>query len=131
MTEARHLARCLCGAIEIEASGPHRHVEYCHCKWCQRSSGSAFIPWITFPKEQVRVRRGELAFYHSSPEWKRGFCRDCGSTLSFHTPETFDLTLGVMDDPEPFRAERHIWTKSRISHVKLIDDLPEFAESPD
>ncbi|WP_321397632.1 GFA family protein [Emcibacter sp.] len=129
MNEIKHSARCMCGAVVLEATGPHQSGEYCHCKWCQQSSGSAFIPWVSFRKEQVRVLSGELSYYHSSPGCKRGYCRDCGSTMSFHTDEYFDLTLGIMDDPESFRASRHIWTKSRISHVKLVDDLPEFKES--
>ncbi|WP_417319658.1 GFA family protein [Emcibacter sp.] len=131
MSDDKHSARCMCGAVVIEATGPHKHTEYCHCKWCQQSSGSAFISWIIFPKDKVKVTRGELAHYHSSPDCKRGFCRDCGSTMSFQSPENFDLALGVMDNPEDFPADQHIWTKSQIHHVNLVDDLPRYNDGDD
>ena len=129
MTTETHTASCMCGGITLEATGPARYTEYCHCKWCQQSSGSAFISWIIFAKENVKVTSGELSYFYSSENGRRGFCKDCGSTMSFHSPKNFDIALGVMDSPEPFKASKHIWNKSRISHVYITDDLPRFNEN--
>ncbi|MCK5425313.1 MAG: GFA family protein [Emcibacter sp.] len=128
MTSEIHSASCMCGKITLEAKGSARYTEYCHCKWCQQSSGSAFISWIIFDDDKVKVTSGELSHYHSSEHCRRGYCKDCGSTMSFQSPGNFDIALGVMDDPEPFKASKHIWSKSQISHVNIVDGLPRFDE---
>lgn len=48
--------------------------------------------------------------------------------MSIHYLGNFDITLGVMDEPELFKASKHIWNKSQISHVNIVDDLPQFQE---
>lgn len=124
-----HTARCLCGDITIEATGSAKYTEYCHCKWCQQVSGSAFLPLVVFKKENVIVTKGKLSHYNSSQGSLRGFCANCGSTMSFQSAHNFDIALGVMDNPEKFKATQHIWIKSRISHVNIDDDLPRYEES--
>lgn len=126
MTIEKHTASCMCGNITLEATGPAHYTEYCHCKWCQQSSGSAFISWVVFDDDKVKVTKGQLSHYQSGAKSKRGFCRDCGSTISFQFPGNFDIALGVMDNPEPFEACKHIWNKSRIKHINITDDLPKF-----
>lgn len=121
-----HTARCMCGNITLEATGPARYTEYCHCKWCQQGSGSAFAIWIIFDKDKARVTKGNLSYFHSSDACKRGFCKDCGSTLTFQSPENFDIALGAMDNPDAFPATQHIWTKSQIRHVTISDDIPRY-----
>lgn len=128
MTSEKHTARCLCGNITLEATGPAQYAEYCHCKWCQQSSGSAFMIWVAFGESNVRVTSGELSYFQSSEHYKRGFCRNCGSSMSIHYPDNIDITLGVMDNPSSFRVNRHIWNKSLMAHVNIIDDLPRFDE---
>lgn len=123
-----HTARCLCGKITLEATGPAKYTEYCHCKWCQQVSGSAFLPLVVFAKENVRVTSGTLSHYESSPDCQRGFCAHCGSTMSFQSSTNFDIALGVMDKPEDFPVNQHIWVKSKISHVTIADDLPKYDE---
>lgn len=128
MTDEKHTARCMCGNIVLEANGPAKFTEYCHCKWCQQSAGSAFIPWVIFDDDKVQVTQGDLSYFDSSEGCKRGFCKDCGSTISFHSPGNFDIALGIMDRPEDFPASSHIWIKSKISHITLSDDLPKSEE---
>jgi len=129
MMSEKHTARCMCGNIELQATGPARYTEYCHCKWCQQSAGSAFIPWVVFDENNVRVTKGKLCYYQSGENSKRGYCQDCGSTISFHSPGNFDIALGIMDDPAPFKSRQHIWNKSRIRHINIVDDLPRYEES--
>ncbi len=64
-----------------------------------------------------------------SPHGRRLFCGDCGTLLAFanHTPgrETFDPTLGSLDDPGELRCQQHIWARSRLSWWHVDPDLPE------
>ena len=129
VTNQTHTARCMCGDITMEATGPANYVEYCHCKWCQQSAGSSYILWAVFDKEDVKVTSGKLTFYQSSPKLKRGFCANCGSTMAVNTDKCFDIALGVMDRPDDFKITQHIWTKRALNHIKLDDDLPKYEEN--
>ena len=116
----------MCGAIILEATGKPEYVEYCHCKTCQQSSGSSYIPWIIFKKEKVRIISGKLNIYKSSEELQRGNCGNCGSTMTIHSAKNFDIALGVMDSPDAFDIDQHIWTARALKHVYLDDDLPKY-----
>ncbi len=132
MTEKIHKAHCMCGEITMEARGKPNYVEYCHCITCQQSAGSSYIVWVFFDKNKVKVTKGKLTFYQSSSVLKRGFCGNCGSSMAVRTDKCFDITLGVMDNPDDFEINQHIWAKRAIKHVNLDDDLPCFTEdAPD
>lgn len=129
MTEQRHSAQCMCGEITLEAKGDPEYVEYCHCKTCQQSAGSSYILWAIFKKENVRVTSGKLSLYKSSKKLQRGFCKNCGSTMTVHSDRHFDIALGIMDNPDVFKIDQHIWTKRALKHVSLNDDLPKYEQS--
>jgi hypothetical protein len=123
-----HTAKCLCGNIEIEARGNPNYAEYCHCIMCQKSSGSSFMVWVVFDKENVSVTKGVISKFQSSPELQRGFCANCGSNVSIHTEECFDLPIGALENPDAIEINQHIWAKRALKHVSLDDDLPKFDE---
>ena len=128
MTTATHTARCLCGNVILEGRGKVGNVAICHCDMCKRSSGAAFVHWVTFQTEDFKVTKGALSLYKSGEKSERGFCKDCGSTLTFHFPGTVDIAIGCMDRPEDFPGTKHIWTSRRVNHVNITDDLPRFSE---
>lgn len=121
-----HKASCLCGNIEIIANGAPNYTEYCHCTMCQKSSGSSFMVWVIFDKENVAVTKGEIKKYQSSPSLARGFCSDCGSNVSIHTEKCFDLPIGALEKPSDIKIDHHIWTTRALKHVDLNDGLPKF-----
>ena len=132
MTDKIHKASCMCGTIEIEASGKPSYAEYCHCITCQKSSGSSFMVWVVFDKENVKLTKGEISRYNSSPEIARGFCGNCGSNVSIHTEKCFDIPIGVLEKPNEIEITQHIWTKRALKHVSLNDDLPKYDQfAPD
>ncbi len=129
MTKQIHTARCMCGDITLEARGKPEYVEYCHCKWCQQSAGSSYIIWVIFKKDKVKVTSGNLSHFKKSEELERGFCARCGSTMTVKSYRHFDIALGVMDHPENFEINQHIWTSRAFKQIKLDDDLPKYEES--
>ena len=59
--------RCLCGRVRFQVSEPLLEAEYCHCKRCQRRTGtSASASAMTAPGT-FRVTEGEELWAHSSP----------------------------------------------------------------
>src|SRR5215475_13638106 len=68
--------------------------------------------------------RGEPAFFASSNLATRGFCRDCGTPLSFayNQPEArIYVTIGSMDDPELAGIELQCGVESKISWVEFCE----------
>ena len=57
---------CLCGAIRYEADEPPNQVYACHCRMCQRHTGSAFWAGAKFPPDTFRFTKGEPKVYRSS-----------------------------------------------------------------
>ena len=129
MSERAYSGGCLCGAVRYEATGPGRHVCFCHCASCRRAAGATPVAWATFATTDFRVTRGALASYASSPPVARGFCAACGTTLTYvHSarPLDVDVALASLDEPEALRPVRHIWVSDRVAWTPLADRLPQF-----
>jgi hypothetical protein len=120
---------CLCGSARYRAEGAPINERICHCRLCQRAIGAAFNARLMFKAEQVRYE-GPVTFINSSDALKRGFCRDCGTTL-FSRREAQNImavTAGSLDQPELFRPTEHTWTSSRQPWLALNDGLPQHLE---
>ncbi|MEM6546532.1 MAG: GFA family protein [Pseudomonadota bacterium] len=90
--------RCLCGAVRFSIDGLYQGPVACHCRECQRHSGSFWVA-VTAERESVTITSDRLAWVSVSPTAWREFCRDCGGYL-FWQPvmgETIDIALGAMD----------------------------------
>jgi hypothetical protein len=97
---------------------------------CRRSSGAAFMTFVHFPASAFAWISGEPRRYRSSPEAERGFCPACGSTLSMHEAVLADrvqVSLGSLDRPDLVRPHDHVWTRSQLPWLEVVDDLPRFA----
>jgi hypothetical protein len=102
---------------------------------CQKASGAPFMAFVRFPAAQVHWSQPPEVFA-SSNHVERGFCRDCGTPLSYrdiHGPN-ISLTLGSLDDPEAIRpefrfsADREVsWCQSLSSLKRLEMDLTDTA----
>lgn len=74
---------CHCGAVQFEVQLLHSEVVNCHCKTCQKLSGSAFIAYMIGDPQHYRLTTGAEALRHypSSPQVQRPFCGTCSSSL--------------------------------------------------
>jgi hypothetical protein len=127
---------CLCGAIRYRARGPARNVTHCHCTLCRRASGAAFLTWFSVGSTTFELLQGRPARFASSDEAVRTFCAACGTQLTFQfnaTPESIDITVGSLDDPDRLAPQDHIYVSTRLRYVQVADGLPQFpgARKPD
>ena len=129
MSNARNLdGGCLCGAVRYAVEGGIEGAAHCHCTLCRRASGAAALTWFWVESARFHVTKGELALYRSSAHGERGFCSRCGTPITFRSdqaPDSVDVTLGSLDDPEPVRPSHHVWTGSRLSWLHLDEALPD------
>jgi hypothetical protein len=125
---------CLCGAVRYECAAPPVMTGACHCRDCQRNSGSAFATLMIFMKEAVAVAGDALAcFTHAGDSGKsvrRHFCRLCGSPVFIEydvTPDFRIIMAGTLDDPELVRPQWNIYTASRQPWLELPPHMKAFA----
>lgn len=104
---------CACGAVRFEAEVDSDDAYLCHCRMCQRATGSVSIAFKNLPQAKVRWLSGP-DWYQSSPIAKRPYCAACGTSLGFQFLEgpNMDLTVASFDEPERFRPTSHFGVES-------------------
>jgi hypothetical protein len=126
-----HEGGCLCGAVRYRTSGEPEATSLCHCTSCRRSAGAPSLAWVIFPEQAVTITRGVLVEHESTPGVFRGFCRSCGSSLTYRRdsrPGLFDVTTASLDDPEVFPPDKEIWVEEKLGWMATNPDRPRFAQ---
>jgi hypothetical protein len=75
---------CLCGDVRYSASGEPAVTSICHCRDCQRRTGSAFVEVVAVPKEAFSVQGRLQTFTNTGDSGRkldRKFCPRCGSAV--------------------------------------------------
>jgi hypothetical protein len=132
-----HEGGCLCGAIRYRVKGDPTLVSVCHCTFCQRRTGSVCGIAVFFAQENVEFTGDGLTTYeHTSDEsnrWLRlHFCNRCGTTVTAtleRFPDGRAIFGGTFDDPNWFKIDRHIWTRSAQHWVVLPQNVECFEKS--
>ncbi|MGH7288254.1 MAG: GFA family protein [Myxococcota bacterium] len=124
---------CLCGGIRFQIIGKLGPAGYCHCKQCQRASGSAFAA-----NAPARTRYFQLTFgadlvseYESSAGKFRAFCRRCGSPIYSRRdsePDLRRIRLGTLDSDPERRPLAHVWVSAKAPWYSIEDGLPRYPE---
>ncbi len=129
MTGRRLNGGCLCGAVRYQISGEPRFAPLCHCRMCQKWTGSAMLATVAFDRDAVVFTQGKPRVYRSSDVCDRGFCADCGSSLltRYASGGAFDdiifIGLGTLDDPESVRPNVHYGAEAELSWMRSEDGL--------
>ena len=125
---------CLCGAVRYELSEPPIKGVICHCRMCQKSTGSAFMVSAGFSRSALRFTKGEPKLYRSSSIKDKGFCSNCGSMLTDQylvrtggsNPDKVWVLLGTLDHPETVSIHSHFGVESQLPWVHFDDGLPRY-----
>ena len=125
---------CACGAIHYECSADPIVMLNCHCRDCQRASGSAYAAVVAVPKSAVQVR-GEPRYYKvvgkAGKAIERGFCPTCGSQLTVkleRLPDAMGLQAGSLDDPSIHRPKMDVFTSSAQPWDHMNPNIQKHAE---
>ena len=111
---------CACGAVRFEADVDNDEAYLCHCRMCQRATGSVSIAFKNMAQAKVRWLSGP-DWYDSSPIARRPYCAKCGTSLGFQFKEgpNMDLTVASFDSPSRFKPDSHFGAES--IHEAWID----------
>lgn len=123
---------CQCGKVRYSLYALPEG-SFCHCRMCQRATGGPFAALTCVPKADFGWTVGEPAIFESSTVATRGFCRDCGTPLSFtyRNGVNTNVTVGSLDAPERANVTNHFGVESRLTWLKMCDGLPERATGGD
>ena len=118
---------CACGKVRYRVAIADDEAYLCHCRMCQRATGSVSIAF-------KNVKAGDVAWdrapdwFDSSPIAARPFCASCGTSLGFkfkQGSENMDLTVASFDDPSRFKPHHHFGAESLHRAWLNTEGLPE------
>ena len=122
---------CLCGNVRYRVEGGSIWAGYCHCASCRRFSGGVVTNWLGICATDLVFTRGKPNQYLDGGV-SRGFCRDCGSSLSYAStrfPDYIQLHLGTLDNPAVVVPEAHVHCAEKVAWFEVADELPRFEGS--
>jgi hypothetical protein len=118
---------CLCGEVRFAVTQPLRGLVYCHCRRCQRRSGTAFAVGALTEPRSVTVTAGAEHVRTYAPEagHHKHFCERCGSQL--FTVDSGDgdvraVRFGTLDDPPDLPVLGHQFVAYAAPWHPLPDD---------
>lgn len=128
---------CLCGAVRYTCTAAPMIAGLCHCRDCQRHTGTGHAAHLAVPKAALTVE-GELSFYprpaDSGNIVKRGFCPTCGSGVMSENdgfPDMLFLRAGSLDEPGAFQPSLVVYASRAHAWDQVDPALPKIPEMPD
>lgn len=126
--------RCTCGRISYRIERAPLFVHCCHCRWCQRETGSAFAlnamveSWCVSVDEPPEI----VATPSESGRGQRiARCPSCRVALWSHYSGAGDrvsfVRVGTLLEPDRLAPDVHIFVESKQPWVALPNDVPAFA----
>lgn len=121
-----HTGGCQCGAVRFRIAGALGEASICHCRMCQKATGGLFGPYVGAPFDAVTWTRGEPGWFQSSNKVRRGFCRTCGTPLTYEYGERhISFTLGALDQPRAAVLTEQLASPERVADFQALAALPE------
>jgi hypothetical protein len=124
---------CACGRARYRLASKPMFVHCCHCKDCQRQTGSAFVINALIETNRVEMLSGETEAFVVPTDSGRPHvihrCPDCKIALWSHyggRREVSFIRVGALDEPSALPPDVHIYTRSKLPWVALPAGVPAF-----
>jgi len=127
---------CTCRAVRYRMTTPPMFVHCCHCRWCQRETGSSYALNAMIEADRVQLLAGEVDVVdtpsNSGKGQKIARCTVCrvavwsnyagaGGAVRF-------VRVGTLDLPDRLPPDIHIFTASKQPWVVIPPGMPAVAE---
>lgn len=127
---------CDCGQVRYRMQTAPLFVHCCHCRWCQRESGSAFALNAMIEADRVTNLGGEPELVDTPSASGQGQriarCPRCRLALWSHYagagPFVKFVRVGTLDTPDELPPDIHIFTSSKQPWVMLPPGTPSVPE---
>ena len=123
---------CTCRAVRYRMSSAPLFVHCCHCRWCQRETGSAFAHNALIEADRVILQAGDPVTIDTPSNSGKGQkiirCPTCRIALWSNYAGAGDklrfVRVGTLDEPDRFPPDIHIFTSSKQPWVSLPTGQP-------
>lgn len=130
-----YFGSCLCGKAKFEVQGNFDGFYLCHCKYCQKDTGSAHAANLFSKSAKLTWLAGSdsvTTFTLAGTRHKKSFCKVCGSALpSTHDTGLLVVPAGCLDTEVSISPTAHIFTSSKAVWDEGLGDVPEFEGLPE
>ena len=126
---------CRCGKVSYATSAEPVFVGVCHCKSCQKSTGSAYATVVAVPTDSLTVSGTTTRFDAAGDTGQpthREFCPHCGSTVTQSADIMAGITMisaGTLDDPDAVKPAMQIFCDSAMSWA-TVPNMQGFPKMP-
>jgi hypothetical protein len=129
---------CLCGEVRYRADAEPVMQVICHCRSCQKNTGSGFSMNIAVPAESLRVTGDSHKMYvdrsgASGKPFERHFCGACGSPI-FGSGDAYGalsfIKAGTLDDASWVAPSLHIWCAEKLPCIDIPASAGRAAGNP-
>ncbi|MFT5112632.1 MAG: hypothetical protein ACI8P9_001959 [Parasphingorhabdus sp.] len=128
--------QCLCGNIHFSIHAEALRFVQCHCKDCQRASGTGHMSLAFFNEDDVKIE-GEAHSHAATADSgninTRYFCPNCGSRVYSRNsarPGLMTIAVGCIDDNSAYSANAVVYCKERAEWDVTSTDIPNFEAMP-
>ena len=127
---------CTCGAVRYRMTTKPLFVHCCHCRWCQRETGSAFALNAMIEADRVELLQGEVELVDRPSSSGKGQmiarCPKCRIAIWSNYAGAGDavrfVRIGTLDEPDRLPPDIHIFTASKQPWVILALTTPAVAD---
>ena len=127
---------CTCRDVRYRVMTAPLFVHCCHCRWCQRETGSAFVLNAMIESDRVVVLGAEPDIVDtpsaSGLGQKIARCRRCRIAVWSHYagagPAVRFVRVGTLDQPDHLPPDIHIFTESKQPWVVIPEGTPSVLE---
>ena len=127
---------CDCREIRYRLTSKPMWVNCCHCRWCQRETGSAFALNALIEADRVELTHGKPEVVNTPSNSGKGQlvarCPTCRIALWSNYGGGGDkirfVRVGTLDDPDQCPPNIHIFTTTKQPWVVLPPDMPAVPE---
>ena len=127
---------CTCKRIRYRLASRPLFVNCCHCRWCQRETGSAFAINAMIEADRVELLAGEVDVVVTPSESGKGQrisrCPSCRVAVWSNYAGAGDavrfVRVGTLDEPDRLPPDVHIFTASTQPWVVLPPGTPAVVE---
>ena len=127
---------CTCRQVRFRMTSRPLFVHCCHCRWCQRETGTAFALNALIESDRVELLQGDAEVIdtpsNSGKGQKISRCPRCHVALWSNYGGGGDLfrfvRVGTLDEPDRWPPDIHIFTMSKQPWVILPEGTPAVRE---
>lgn len=133
--ENKYLGSCLCGQVQFEIQGSFESFFLCHCKFCQKDTGSVHAANLFSSNAKINWLSGQdqIKTFNLAPtRHTKSFCKECGSALPNHQMQGKLLVVpaGSLDTEISVKPTAHIFMSSKASWSFDLEDIQKFEKLP-